>query len=113
MAVGHYSPSKGHKLRYIVGQMHDGIEWLEKFDDTVDLLYVDADGRGGKGKSIYYEVVEAAMHALKPGSLVVTHNSVNSGSELTDFFSVVRDESKFRQSVNVFIDDQGIEVSVK
>ena len=29
-AVGHYSPRKEHKVRYLVGQMHDGIEWLER-----------------------------------------------------------------------------------
>ena len=30
IAVGHYSAEKKHKLRYLVDQMHDGIEWLEQ-----------------------------------------------------------------------------------
>jgi predicted O-methyltransferase YrrM len=89
----------------------DGIEWLRGFEGVVDLLYIDADGQGGKGKSIYREVVEAGMHALRAGSLVVAHNSVNSASELTDYLAFVRDPGRFRESVNIFIDDQGIEVS--
>lgn len=30
VAVGYYSPKKEHKVNYLVGQMLDGIEWLQK-----------------------------------------------------------------------------------
>jgi predicted O-methyltransferase YrrM len=91
----------------------DGIEWLREFDDTVDLLYVDADGRDGQGKKIYLEILQTALPKMPTGSLVIAHNSVNAARELTEYFEFVRDESNFCASVNVFIDGEGIEVSSK
>ena len=48
----------------------DGIPWLGEFEGTIDLLYLDADGgKTHKGKSIYLDLVRAAEHTLRPGSL--------------------------------------------
>ena len=90
----------------------DGGPWLRDFDGTVDLLYLDADGRGGLGKSIYLDLLDAGLHALRPGSLVLAHNSVNSARQMADYLEYVRDPANFRESVNMRIDDQGLEVSV-
>ena len=91
----------------------DGIAWLHDYDGRVDLLYLDADGRGGKGKSIYLDLLHAAERVLTPGGLVLAHNSVNSADDLADYLKYVRDPRNFRQSVNVILDDQGLEVSVR
>ncbi|MDP6039913.1 MAG: hypothetical protein QGG64_15275, partial [Candidatus Latescibacteria bacterium] len=48
----------------------DGIAWVQNYEGTIDLLYLDADGPMGKGKSIYLDLVQAADRALRPGSLV-------------------------------------------
>lgn len=89
----------------------DGIPWLHDFDGTIDLLYLDADGPPGKGKGIYLDLLEAGLHALRPGSLVLAHNSHNSAESLKEYLAFVREPSNFRESVNVVIDDQGLEVS--
>ena len=89
----------------------DGIEWLRQTDETIDLLYLDADGPQGK-RSIYREMVEASHHALRPGSIVLAHNSVNAAHGLSDYLSYVRDPRHFRESVNMVVDDQGLEVSI-
>ena len=96
----------------------DGIPWLRDFGcadgrGIIDLLYLDADGTGGRGKAIYLDLLEAGLHALRPGSLVLAHNSVNSSGDLADYFAFVRDPANFRESVSVVIDDQGLEVSVR
>ncbi|MHC4503525.1 MAG: O-methyltransferase [Planctomycetota bacterium] len=92
----------------------DGIPWLAEFDGTIDLLYLDADGgETHKGKSIYLDLVRAAEHALRPGSIVLAHNSVNSARDLADYLEHVRDGDSFRESVNVVVDNQGVEVSVR
>jgi len=91
----------------------DGIPFLRDIDGTVDLLYLDADGTGGRGKSIYLEMVQAAEHLLRPGSLVLAHNSVNSVEALTDYLAYMRDPAHFRESVNMIVDDQGLEVSLR
>ncbi|MBT3341751.1 MAG: hypothetical protein HN712_02160 [Gemmatimonadetes bacterium] len=106
--VGSIDPA-GHAE--ILGE--DGIEWLQRFDGTIDLLYLDADGPKGKGKSIYLEMVQAAEHLLRPGSLVLAHNSVNSVEALTDYLAYMRDPAHFRESVNMIVDDQGLEVSLR
>ena len=91
----------------------DGFPWLRDFDGTIDVLYLDADGSGGKGKSLYLDLVQVALHALRPGSLVLAHNSVNAAHELADYLEYVRGPVNFRESINVIVDDQGLEVSVR
>jgi len=90
----------------------DGIPWLQRTDETIDLLYLDADGPDGT-KSIYLELLLAALHALRPGSIVLAHNSVNSARSLGDYLTYVRDPARFHTSVNVVVDDQGLEVSLR
>ncbi len=89
----------------------DGIPWLASFEGSIDLLYLDADGPPNKGKSIYLDMVEAAHHALHSGSLVLAHNSVNAAHQLSDYLAHVRDPVNFSASVNMIVDDQGLEVS--
>ena len=91
----------------------DGTLWLRDFDGAIDLLYLDADGPRGRGKSIYLDLVQAATRALHPGSLALAHNSVNDARGLADYLEYVRDLGNFRESVNVIIDDQGLEVSIR
>jgi predicted O-methyltransferase YrrM len=88
----------------------DGIAWLKAFKGTVDLLYIDANTPDGD-KGIYLDVVMAAAHALRPGSLVLAHNSYNSARTLADYLAYVRAPAHFTASMNVIIDDQGLEVS--
>jgi predicted O-methyltransferase YrrM len=90
----------------------DGMPWLRDMTQTIDLLYLDPDGPRGVGKSIYLHMLEAGWHALRPGSLVLAHNSVNSAHQLADYLSFVRDPVRFTTSVNVVVDDQGLEVSL-
>jgi predicted O-methyltransferase YrrM len=90
----------------------DGLPWLRQCPDPIDLLYLDADGAGGRGKSIYLDLWEAAQHVLHPGSLVLAHNSVNSAAELTDYLRTVRDPAHARASMNMIVDDQGLEVTL-
>lgn len=94
----------------ILGQ--DGIPYLASFDQAIDLLYLDPDGPQGTGKSIYLNVLEAGERTLRPGSVVLAHNSVNAAHQLADYLDYVRDPDHFRESVNVVVDDQGLEVSI-
>ena len=90
----------------------DGIPFLRAFDQPLDLLYLDADGTDGRGKSIYLDLVEAAHSVLHSGSLVLAHNSVNAAAQLADYLTFVRDPKHFRESVNIVVDDQGLEISL-
>jgi len=89
----------------------DGILWLKEYDGTIDLLYLDADGPKGKGKSIYLDLLQAALPSLNPGGLVIAHNSINSAADLAGYLAFVRDGEEFCACMNMYVDDQGIEVS--
>jgi predicted O-methyltransferase YrrM len=83
----------------------DGVEWLRAFDGTIDLLYIDADGS-------YLRIIEAAEAGrLNPGSLILAHNSVNLAGELAGYLAYVRDPKHSESSMNIVIDDQGLEVT--
>jgi len=91
----------------------DGIRWLCEYVGTIDLLYLDADGPGASAKSIYYDLLVAGLHALRPGSLILAHNSVNAARSMADYLALVRDPAHFEQSVNEIVDDQGLEVTMR
>jgi predicted O-methyltransferase YrrM len=91
----------------------DALDVVARFREPIDLLYLDADGTGGRGKDIYLDILQAGYDRMSPGSVVLAHNSVNAAERLCTYLEFVRDESRFRASVNVILDPEGLEVSVK
>lgn len=91
----------------------DAVAFVRDFKEPIHLLYLDADGEGGKGKGIYLEILEAGYDRMPPGSLVLAHNSANMADRLSAYLQFVRDPTNFRASVNVIFDPEGLEVSVK
>ena len=89
----------------------DAIDVVAEFDDSIDLLYLDADGDGGRGKGIYLEILEACLDKLSPGALVLAHNSENQAERLSEYLAFVRDTANFRASVNIVVDIEGLEAS--
>lgn len=88
----------------------DAIDVARDFDGVIDLLYLDATGASGQGKSIYLDILQAARPNLASGALVLAHNSFNS-SDLDDYLAFVRNPVNLRESVNVLVDCEGLEVS--
>ena len=83
----------------------DGVAWFKAFRGMIDLLYIDADGS-------YLQIIEeAAQGRLGPQSLVLAHNSINLKHELKDYLLYVRNPSHSLKSINIMIDDQGLEVT--
>jgi len=91
----------------------DAVDVARDFDGPIDLLYLDADGDAGRGKGIYLEILQACLGRLEAGALVLAHNSVNCAERLRDYLAFVRDEANMRASLNVVLDGEGLEVSVK
>jgi predicted O-methyltransferase YrrM len=84
----------------------DAVEWIRGYRGTIDLLYIDANGS-------YLPIAQAAAEtALQPGSLVLAHNSVSAASALASYLRYVRDPDHSSASVNMIIDDQGLEVTL-
>jgi predicted O-methyltransferase YrrM len=91
----------------------DGIEVCRDFEKPVNLLYLDADGTPEQGKGVYLNILEACYTDMPKGSLVLAHNSYNSAEKLVHYLAYVRDDANFSASVNVLLDGEGLEVSVK
>jgi predicted O-methyltransferase YrrM len=91
----------------------DAIDTVANFDGEINLLYLDADGDRGRGKGIYLEILQSAYDKMPKGSVVLAHNSVNSGERLEKYLNFVRDPKNMSASVNVIFDPEGLEVSVK
>lgn len=89
----------------------DAVPFVAGFGDQINLLYLDADGSGGRGKSIYLEILEKALPKMPKGSLVLAHNSVNCADQMKDYLAFVRDHEHMADSVNVITDPEGLEVS--
>ena len=91
----------------------DAIDVVREFPEPIDLLYLDADGGPDLGKGIYLTILQAGYDKLPPGAIVLAHNSVNCAQRLQHYLAFVRDPARFRASVNVIVDSEGLEVSVK
>jgi len=91
----------------------DAVEVVAGFAEPIDLLYLDADGDRGRGKAIYLEILEAGYDRMPPGSLVLAHNSVNCADRMKPYLDFVRDPSHMAASLNVILDPEGLEVSVR
>ncbi len=91
----------------------DAVDVVSEFPEQIGLLYIDADGYGRSEKGTYLDVLEAAYSHMPPGSLALAHNSLNGGPSVEPYLGFVREEGNFRASVNVILDIEGLEVSVK
>ncbi len=91
----------------------DAVDVVAEFQEPIDLLYLDADGADGRGKGVYMDILEAGYDRMPEGSVVLAHNSVNSAESLRFYLEFVRDPAHFHASVNVILDTEGLEVSVK
>ena len=91
----------------------DAIDVVREHPVAPDLLYLDADGSGGRGKGIYLEILEACHERMAPGAIVLAHNSVNGGPPVQPYLDWVRDPAHCRASVNVVIDIEGLEVTAR
>jgi len=91
----------------------DAVPFVANYSDQIGLLYLDADGDGGRGKGIYLDILEAGLDRMPPGAIVLAHNSVNCADRLQHYFAFVRDPAKMRTSINVILDPEGLEVSAR
>jgi benzoyl-CoA reductase subunit B len=100
VAVGPYHEVNEEKIDYIVGQMHDGIEWLEKttgrsYDDE---LLIEAVENECRATSVWAEVCALNKHTPAPldektmYSLYVLGTLKKHDKEVADFYEELRDE---------------------
>lgn len=100
-------------------RQEDGHLTVRSLPEPIDLLYLDANGGSDhpdprqRGKRIYTTLLEAAYDRLAPGALIIAHDTVPDWfvRDAGCYFELCRDRSKFAQSVEVRIDEMGVEVT--
>jgi benzoyl-CoA reductase subunit B len=104
VSVGPYKDLKGHALEYVVSQMHEGIEWLEKvtgrkYDDE---RLIEAVYNHSRASSLWAEVctlnkaIPAPLDEKSMFSLFNLGALTKASKEIADFYEEVRDEVKDR-----------------
>ena len=91
----------------------DAVDVVRDHPGPIDLLYLDADGTDERGKGVYLDILEAAYSKLSDDALVLAHNSVDAAERLSHYLAFVRDPAHMRASMNMVMDPEGLEVSVK
>jgi len=91
----------------------DAVDTARNFPEPIDLMYLDADGTPQQGKGVYLTILQAAWDRVRPGCVVLAHNSFNCAKPLEHYLSFVRDPANMRASVNVLLDPEGLEVSIR
>jgi len=89
----------------------DAREYLVYYDGTIDLLFIDTDT--SEKQDLYFGILQDVYDKLNEGALILAHNSVNSFSHVHNYLDCVRNGTNFRNSMNVVIDMEGLEVSLK
>ena len=104
VSVGPYHEINEHKLDYVVGQMHDGIEWLQKttgrtYDDgkLIEAVYQEC-----RATALWAEI--SCLNKAKPApldektmySLYVLGTLMKHSKVVADFYEELRDEVRWR-----------------
>jgi len=104
VSVGPYHELTDNRLDYVVGQLHDGVEWMEKvtgrkYDDERLIKAVNDECRS---TSVWAEVCTLNKHVPAPldektmYSLYVLGTLSKHSQEVADFYEELRDEVKDR-----------------
>ena len=104
VSAGPYSELNEDKMQYVVGQMHDGIEWMEKvtgrkYNDDLLIKAVNNECRSTStwaeicalNKNIPTPLEEKTMYSLYVLGTLMKHSQV-----VADFYEELRDEVKDR-----------------
>ncbi len=70
----------------------DAVDIATEFQEPVNLLYLDADGTGGRGKGVYLDILEACYERMPGGTVVLAHNSYNCAEMLKYYLEYVTAE---------------------
>jgi len=104
VAVGPYKDVAPHKIDYLVNQMHDGIEWMEKITGRTydDELLIEAVKNEFRTTSLWAAICNLNKHIPAPleektmYSLYVLGTLNKHDKEVADFYEELLDEVQYR-----------------
>lgn len=87
----------------VLGDAH---KELGKLEGPVDMVFIDADKEG------YADYLKQMLPKLRPGGLILAHNTVSSGGQMGDFIEAIKTDPNLE---TVFLNptDRGMSLSLK
>jgi len=104
IALGHYSPDKEYKVRYLVDQMHDGIEWLERITgrEFRDEKLIEAVLNESRTATLWAEIctlnknIPAPLDEKTMYTFQALHTFIRERRSLVDFYKELKEEVEER-----------------
>lgn len=87
----------------VEGDAHKGITNLK---GPVDILFLDADKVG------YPDYIEKILPLLRPGGLIIAHNTTSHGKHMDKYFDAVLEKPEF-ETFFLHVDSAGVGVTMK
>ena len=81
----------------------DAHEEVKKLKDPIDVLFLDADKEG------YMDYLEKLLPLVRPGGLILAHNTTNAGPQMQDYINAVTTNSDLE---TIFLHEQGSGIGV-
>jgi caffeoyl-CoA O-methyltransferase len=84
----------------------DAHETVTKLKDPIDILFIDADKPG------YADYLKKLLPLVRPGGLIIAHNTTNTARQMPDYFTAVTTDPNL-DSIFLFQQSVGMGVTVK
>jgi len=90
-------------IKQVFGDAHKKVAELE---GPIDILFLDADKEG------YMDYMKQLLPKMRPGGLILAHNTTNAGASMQDYLKEVTTNPKL-ESLFIHTDYRGIGVTLK
>jgi len=92
-----------HLVTIVAGDAHENVTRLK---EPIDILYIDADKAG------YFDYFTKLLPLVRPGGLILAHNTTDKASEMQDYLKAVTNNSELE---TIFLHKQpsGLSVTLK
>ncbi len=87
----------------VMGNAHDTVSQI---DEPIDILFLDADKAG------YMDYLQKLLPKVRPGGLILAHNTTNAGPQMKDYLNAVTTDKNL-DTVFVHRYAQGIGITLK
>ncbi len=81
----------------------DAHETVTKLKEPIDLLFIDADKPG------YADYLKKLLPLVRPGGLIVAHNTTNTGRQMPDYFTAVTTDPNLD---SIFLGQQSVGIGI-
>ncbi|MBN1806516.1 MAG: O-methyltransferase [Sedimentisphaerales bacterium] len=92
-----------HLIGIVPGDAHKTVTRLK---EPVDILYIDADKAG------YYDYLTKLLPLIRPGGLILAHNTTDKASQMQDFLKAIT-ENPDLETIFLYKQSGGLSVTLK